>query len=121
MSVSPIQFGPALQLDSQYQHQWFLADTNGQQLSASACAGLAQLELRCRFGQLQVRAPGMLLLELALDVLEDDDSFRCIATDPKGNPIAVINEGPLAAAWFENVLGQSCLLLKKDPGHPDVA
>lgn len=119
MSVSPIQFGPTLLLDSQYQHQWFLADTNGQQLSASVCAELNQLELRCKFGQLQVRAPGMLLLELTLDVLEDDDSFRCAATDVDGNPIAAINEGSLAATWFENIVGQPCLLLKKDPGNPD--
>ncbi len=119
MSVSPIQFGPTLKLDNQYQHQWFLADTSGQQLSASACVGLEQLALRCKFGQLQVRAPGMLLLELALDVLEDDDSFRCVATDAEGRPIAAINEGPLAAAWFEHIVGQSCLLLKRDPGNPD--
>lgn len=119
MMVSPIQFGPALDIDNKYHSQWFLVDVNRQQLSGSDCQALGQLELAVKFGQLQVRAPGMLLLELALDVLEDDDSFRCTALDLQGESIKAIDEGGLAAVWFEKVLGRPCQLLKKDPGHPD--
>ncbi len=119
MSVSPIQFGPALAIDTTYQDQWFLTDTSGQQLSAEICQALSPLQLTTKLGQLQLRAPGMLMLELALDVLEDDDSFRCTALDTQGQPVAAINEGSLAATWFGHVIGQPCLLLKKDPGNPD--
>lgn len=117
--VSPIQFGPSLNIDNKYQSQWFLVDANKQQFSGSDCQALGQLELAVKFGQLQVRAPGMLMLELTLDVLEDDDSFRCTAVDTQGTSIKAIDEGELAAAWFEKVLGQPCQLFKKDPGHPD--
>lgn len=117
--ISPIQFGPSLTIDSTYQSQWFLVDTNKHQLSDSECQALRQLELTVKFGQLQVRAPGMLLLELALDVLEDDDSFRCAAINLHNTKVSAIDEGALAAAWFEKILGRPCLLFKKDPGHPD--
>lgn len=118
--VSPIQFGPALKgLAPQYQQQWFLTDTDGKQLSESACQGLAKLELTIKLGNLQVRAPGMLMLELTLDVLEDEDSFRCTAIDLNQQPLAAIKEGELAATWFGHLVQQPCLLLKRDPGHPD--
>ncbi|HJH24350.1 MAG TPA: MOSC N-terminal beta barrel domain-containing protein [Paenalcaligenes hominis] len=117
--VSPILFGPTIALDKRYSNQWFLTDGKGKALTASDCAALNQLELRTKLGYLQVRAPGMLLLELALDVLEDDDSVRLQASADDGTPIAAIDEGVLAATWFSHVIGQPCLLLKKDPGHPD--
>ena len=115
--VTPIQFAPALTMPSHYHHQWFLVDTQGHVLSEQDCAGLAQLQLSTRFGQLQVRALGMLCLELMLDVIEDDDEVRRIATDTHGQARAAIDEGELAAVWFEHVLGRPCRLYKKDPGQ----
>lgn len=120
--ISPIQFGPALEgMDPSYQHQWFLTDKSGVQLSAKACKALSGLDLKVKLGNLQVRASGMLMLELILDVIEDEDSFRLVATDLQKQPLAAINEGELAATWFEHIVGQPCLLLKRDPGHPDRA
>ena len=59
----------------------------------------------------------MLCLELMLDVIEDDDEVRRIATDTHGQARAAIDEGELAAVWFEHVLGRPCRLYKKDPGQ----
>ncbi|MEZ2722214.1 MOSC N-terminal beta barrel domain-containing protein [Paenalcaligenes hominis] len=117
--VSPILFGPTMSLDPCYANQWFLTDEQANMLTASDCAALANIELHTKLGQLQVRAAGMLRLELMLDVIEDDDSVRTQAITPEGNTIAAIDEGQLAATWFSHVLGRPCLLLKKDPGHPE--
>lgn len=118
--ISPILYGPSLQLDSRYQHQWFLADAQSlRMLNAEDCKGLQALELSVSLGDLQLRAPGMLRLELLLDVIEDDDEYRCLATDAQGNKIAAINEGQLPAVWFEQLVGRPCVLFKRDPGRPE--
>lgn len=119
-NISPICFGPAISLDAKYHHQWFLVSPNLQCLDVQACQALSQMQIQKHMGHIQLRAPGMLRLELLLDVLEDDDESRCIALDGN-NKIAAIDEGELAATWFSHVIGQPCRLLKKDPGNPDVS
>lgn len=116
--VTPICFAPSAPLADSYQQQWFLVDTDFNLLSAQACQGLEQLQIQVHMGQLQLRAPGMLRLELLLDVLEDDDEVRCNALTADQTVIAAIDEGDLAATWFSHVVGQPCRLLKKDPGKP---
>ncbi len=66
-------------------------------------------------GYLVLRAPGMLRMDIPLDVIEDDDSVvrqASIATQS----VAVVDEGDLAAVWFGHVTGQTCRLVKV---HPD--
>lgn len=116
--ISPIRFGPVIQLQTKYHHQWFLVSPSLQCLDEHACQALAQVQMQKHMGQLQLRAPGMLRLELLLDVIEDDDESRCIAIDIN-HKIASIDEGELAATWFSHVIGQDCRLLKKDPGKHD--
>ncbi|VFR47444.1 ortholog of Bordetella pertussis (BX470248) BP3468 [plant metagenome] len=64
-----------------------------------------------------LRAPGMLRLDIPLDVIEDDDSVRRVAR-VADQDVDVVDEGDLAAAWFSNVAGQPCRLVKL---HPDAA
>lgn len=118
-NVSPICFGPTISLDTKYQHQWFLVSPSLQCLDEKTCEALSQVQIQTHMGQLQLRASGMLRLELLLDVLEDDDELRCIALD-NNVKIAAIDEGELAATWFSHIIGQPCRLLKKDPGNPDI-
>lgn len=119
-NVSPIRFGPTLSLDAKYHHQWFLVSPNLQCLDMRSCHALSQVQMQAHMGQIQLRAPGMLRLELLLDVLEDDDESRCIALNTN-TKVAAIDEGELAATWFSHVIGQACRLLKKDPGNPDIS
>lgn len=119
-NVSPICFGPAVSAETKYHHQWFLVNPGLQCLDEKSCQALSQIELQIHMGKLQLRAPGMLRLELLLDVLEDDDELRCTAFD-NNVKIAAIDEGELAATWFSHVVGQPCRLLKKDPGNPEVS
>lgn len=117
-SISPICFAPTVSLPAMYDQQWFLADSELRILSAPECQNLEQVQIQVHMGQLQLKAPGMLRLELLLDVLEDDDEVRCTATDSNQTLVAAIDEGDLAATWFSHVVGQTCRLLKKDPGKP---
>ena len=68
-----------------------------------------------RFGYLVVRAPGMLRMDIPIDVIEDDDS---VLTEARvgGQPVKVVDEGSLAAAWLGDLLGHPCRLVKV---HPD--
>lgn len=117
--ITPLTYGPFVQLEQQYDCCWFLVDEQQLCLEASECVALGQMQVRIHFGQLQCSAPGMLRLEIPLDVLEDDDEIRRKAFDAQANKeIAAIDEGALAATWFTHVMGRPCRLFKKDPGRP---
>lgn len=101
-------------LASDYHHRWLVVDANGSWLSGTACAALLQVTTEMRMGSLVIRAPGMLRMDIPLDVIEDDDSVKCTATIA-GSPVDVVDEGDLAAVWFGNVTGMSCRLVKVHP------
>lgn len=116
---TPICFAPAIHGAEKYHEQWFLVGADNHCLTAQDATALDQVSLRLHMRQLQLRAPGMLRLELLLDVLEDDDEVRCQVTNLQGQTMAAIDEGDVAAVWFTHILGRPCRLVKKDPGHPD--
>lgn len=113
-TVCLLQGGPALS-DSKAlacQERWVLGDEQGQVLGAQALPVLAELSMELRFGQLVLRAPGMLRLDIAVDVIEDDpDSFSM--WQENGQPVQLIDEGDLPAQWFSRYIGQSVRLLKR--------
>jgi hypothetical protein len=76
---------------------------------------LKQIELSIRFDYLVIRAPGMLRLDIPVDVLEDDeDAFEQAQLD--GRALRVVSEGQLADAWFSKFLERPIRLVKL---HPD--
>lgn len=72
------------------------------------------------FGNMVLRAPGMLRLDLPMEVIEDDESVWRKA-QVGSQTITVVDEGDLAAAWFSNVVGQPCRLVKIHPDEPTPA
>ncbi|MFT0533775.1 MOSC N-terminal beta barrel domain-containing protein [Castellaniella hirudinis] len=102
-----------------YDGRWLLVDPGNAWLDADRAPGLAELDLSLRFGYLVVRAPGMLRLDIPLDVIEDDASVECQAL-VDGQAVRAVDEGDLAAAWFTQWLGQPCRLLKVHPEAPAV-
>lgn len=102
---------------SHYDGRWFVADESNNWLTATTCPALAEIKVELRLGYLVLRAPGMLRLDVPLDVIEDDDSVR-FTVQVGGTTVDVIDEGELAAAWLSNVAGQPCGLMKV---HPDSA
>ncbi|HLS17045.1 MAG TPA: MOSC N-terminal beta barrel domain-containing protein [Paenalcaligenes sp.] len=116
MTTTVLVYGPALQ-DTRaqaYADRWFLCDAHDVLIPATELSKLQQLDCSLYLGQLRLRAPGMLPLELLLDVIEDDDSVRCTASVGE-QQVAAIDEGELAHTWFSQFLGRSVRCLKVDP------
>ncbi len=98
-----------------YHHRWLVVDANNQWLTSKDSSALRGVTTEFKMGYLVLRAPGMLRMDIPLDVIEDDDSVvrqASIATQS----VAVVDEGDLAAVWFGHVTGQTCRLVKV---HPD--
>ncbi len=97
---------------SDYQGRWFLTDLEGNSLSAKDYPSLQQVVADVKFGYLALTATGMLRLDIVLDVIEDDESVQSTAY-LDGSAIKVVDEGDLAATWFENVIGEPCRFVKR--------
>ncbi|KGP00166.1 hypothetical protein BV899_13510 [Alcaligenes phenolicus] len=94
--------------------RWVLGNDQGQVLAADALPALAELSMELRFGQLVLRAPGMLRLDIEVDVIEDDpDSFSL--WQENGQSVQLVDEGDLPAQWFSRYTGQPLRLLKRLP------
>jgi len=61
---------------AQYHQRWFVVDAKGGWLSVAQCPGLSGVSTDIRMGYLVLRAPGMLRMDIPMDVLEDDDCVR---------------------------------------------
>lgn len=103
-----------------YHRRWFVVDPEGRWLSRHEQPGLAQVEATLRYGYLVIRAPGMLRMDIPLDVIEDDDSVRRQA-HVGAQRIDAVDEGDLAAAWISNYLGVPARLYKVHPEASEVA
>lgn len=98
-----------------YHHRWLLVDPSGQWQAGRWADKLSTIEIRVAHGHMTLRAPGMLRIDIPMDVIEDDDSV--VSTiEVVGKTVRVVDEGDLAATWFGNVVGEPCRLLKV---HPD--
>lgn len=97
-----------------YDRRWLVVDDRGQWLDASQAARLADIQLDIRFGYLVLRAPGMLRLDIPMDVIEDDASVERSA-QVGGQTVRVVDEGDLAAAWMTELLNQPARLVKIHP------
>lgn len=114
---SPIASCPGLENPdaAPYDRRWLIIDAQGGWLTNDQCALLNEIGLELLFGYLVLRAPGMLRLDIPLDVIEDDDSV-CRDIVIGKQRISVVDEGDLVAAWMSRFLQQPCRLVKV---HPD--
>jgi len=104
-------------LAAQYDRRWLAVDETGAWISAQQAPCLADIDVSFRYGYLALRAPGMLRVDVPLEVEEDDDSVLRTAVIG-ATSIPVVDEGDLLAAWLSNVLQRPCRLVKRHP--PDV-
>src|SRR5699024_1500148 len=103
---------------SQYHRCWLIADDHGSWMDDSQL--LSRIEVSIRFGYLVLQAPGMLRLDIPMDVIEDDDSVR--DTAKIGDQwVDVVDEGEVAAVWLTQHLGQAARLVKIHPEADAVA
>ena len=100
-----------------YDKRWLIANDAGLWVTRALCPKLATINVELRLGYLVLRAPGMLRLDIPLDVIEDDDSVRYTLL-VAGQAVDVIDEGELAAAWISNYVQIPCRILKLHPDTP---
>jgi uncharacterized protein YcbX len=101
---------------AEYDRRWLLVNSGGQWITREACPAIAGITVELRFGYLVLRAPGMLRIDIPLEVIEDDDSVRSAVLVGQ-QPVDVVDEGELAAAWVSNFIGIPGRLMKV---HPDM-
>lgn len=99
-----------------YHRRWLISNDAGTWLDRALCPKLAEISVELRMGYLVMKAPGMLRLDIPLDVIEDDDSVRRQIRIGE-QTVDVVDEGELAAAWVSNFLQIPARLLKV---HPDM-
>ncbi len=102
---------------ARFEMRWFLVDENFVWHPDQLTRKLSAVQISISFGNMVLRAPGMLRLDLPMDVIEDDDSV-CRQAQVGKQVVKVVDEGDLAAAWFSNVVGKPCRLVKI---HPDAS
>lgn len=102
-------------LASDYHYRWLVVDASGCALGGRAELALQSVSVEIRMGYLVLRAPGMLRMDLPLDVIEDDDSVRRTVS-VGAQKVDVVDEGDVAAVWFGHVTDTPCRLVKV---HPD--
>ena len=98
-----------------YDKQWFIVDDSGRLVTPAQFPALADITPSISFGYLAIKAPGMLRMDIPLDVIEDDDSVRRTA-HVGAQEVDAVDEGDLAAVWLTNYLNAPCRLMKV---HPD--
>jgi uncharacterized protein YcbX len=97
-----------------YHHRWFVVDASGHWLSAARCAALSHVATELKLGSLVMRAPGMLRIDIPLDVIEDDDSVKR-SVQVGQQSVVVVDEGDVVATWLSHVTGQPCRMVKLHP------
>src|SRR5690606_41397116 len=97
-----------------YDKRWLIVDEDGAWLTSADCAMLDQVTVQVSLGYLVIKAPGLLRLDIPLDVIEHDDSVRR-QVSVGSQSVDVVDEGELAATWFSRLLNQPCRLVKVHP------
>lgn len=94
-----------------YNRRWVFADDKNQGITNNQ--KLSELKVDIKFGYLVLQAPGMMRLDIPLDVIEDDDDFDTISLDNK--QLSVVDEGDVAAVWASTFLEQEARIFKIYP------
>ncbi len=93
---------------------WMVVDDHGEFLSQREAPRLALVTTAIRLGELAIRAPGMLGIDLPIDVEEDEPGvMRKVSV--WNDVVDAVDEGDYVAAWFSAFLGRSARLAKLHP------
>jgi uncharacterized protein YcbX len=95
---------------------WMVVDEQGDFLSQRELPRMALIRPTLRHNDLVLRAPGMLALHLALDVVEQPSRVRVW-----NDEVAAFDMGALAAQWCSDFLGRTARLVRFDPDAQRVA
>ena len=91
---------------------WMVVDAQGQFLTQRSLPRMALIRPQLKLDELVLRAPGMLALHVALDVVEAPATVTVW-----DDTVPAWDIGAVAAQWFSDFLGQPCRLVRFDPDH----
>ncbi|MGB7481364.1 MAG: MOSC N-terminal beta barrel domain-containing protein [Burkholderiaceae bacterium] len=98
-----------------YNREWMVVDAAGNFLTQREHPRMATIVPRLRGEVLELRAPGMLRLDIPLDLPAPEDA-RTIAVRVWQDTVDAYDCDELTATWFSKALGTPCRLVRF---HPD--
>lgn len=104
-----------LMTESIYDREWMLVDAAGRFLSQREHPRMALITPRLKAQTLELRAPGMLRLEIELG-LPDPELAPTLTVQVWDDQLKAYDCDELTAAWFSNAVGVACRLVRF---HPD--
>lgn len=107
--------GAGLMHEHIYDREWMLVDDAGAFLTQREHPKMALVTPRLRADTLELRAPGMLRLEIPLDLPDPENAPTRMVTLWR-HALKAYDGDELTRAWFSSLLGVSCHLVRF---HPD--
>jgi uncharacterized protein YcbX len=103
-----------------YDREWMVVDEQGEFLTQRSHPKMALITPRIKADTLEVRAPGMLPLEIPLDLPDPDDAPTRQVRVWK-DIIKAYDGDETAATWFSDFLGTPCRLVRFHPHAERIA
>lgn len=100
----------------EFDRAWMVVDPRGEMITQREMPRLALVQPKFRLDALELRAPGMLALQLHLDAVEAPTRARVWNDEVKAYDM-----GDLAAQWVSDFLGARLRLVRFDPEHQRIA
>jgi uncharacterized protein YcbX len=97
-----------------YDREWMVVDDHGEFLTQRQHPRMALIEPRLKSETLELRAPGMLRLEIPLG-LPDPDEAPAVEVRVWNDTVKAYDCDQTTAVWFSNALGVSCRLVRFHP------
>jgi len=104
-----------LMVDQIYDREWMVVDADGHFLSQRQFPRMALIVPRIKGDTLELRAPGMLPLEIPLGLPHPDEETTC-EVEIWGDKVRAYDCDEMTATWFSNAVGTPCRLARF---HPD--
>lgn len=98
-----------------YDREWMVVDANGAALTQREYPKMALITPRLKADTLELRAPGMLRLEIPLGLPHPDDE-KIVRVQIWDDQVDAYDCDDTTALWFSNALGIACRLVRF---HPD--
>jgi uncharacterized protein len=109
-----------LAVDAVYDREWMVVDGDGQCLTQREHPRMALIAPRLKAEVLELRAPGMLRLEIALGLPDPADEVTLDVT-VWDDTVPAYDCGDTCAAWFSNAVGTPCRLVRFHAGATRLA
>jgi uncharacterized protein len=103
-----------------YDREWMVVDENSSFISQRSYPKMALISPRIKSETMELRAPGMLHLEIPLD-LSDPETAPTLEVEVWGTKVKAYDCDETTAAWFSNAIGTPCRLVRFHPHAKRVA